>query len=410
MGQTRPRSQAATPEERRWVAWICHERQPTVFSHELSFSKMSCSSRAKPDFAILFIAVTSQQRHHSDVEDLQERLKMADLLLSPNAVKHGNGLGREYDEPEDQNRFRFQRDRGRIVHTRSFRRLKGKTQVFIGGKNDHYRTRLTHTMEVAGISRDVARTLRLNEDLAECIALAHDLGHPPFGHAGEAALDEWLRQFGKSFEHNRQSHRIVTLLETHSSQFPGLNLNREVLEGILKHETKSPSLEAQLVNIADEIAYVAHDFEDGLRAGLFGEKEAQNIKLVADANRESAVRRTSLSGAIIHKLVNDLYKSEPRVAFTPKTKELLQEAQQFLDTKMYGNSLVVAMAQVGKLVIHVLCDTYRKSPNDVVSELISAHGSTIEEAVKDYVAGMTDAYALQQARELGVLPHEAEIL
>ena len=344
------------------------------------------------------------------METLTNRLKVADSLLSSNAVKHGDGLGREYDEPEDQNRFRFQRDRGRIVHTRSFRRLKGKTQVFIGGKNDHYRTRLTHTMEVAGISRDVARTLRLNEDLAECIALAHDLGHPPFGHAGEAALDEWLRQFGKSFEHNRQSHRIVTLLETHSSQFPGLNLNREVLEGILKHETKSPSLEAQLVNIADEIAYVAHDFEDGLRAGLFGEKEAQNIKLVADANRESAVRRTSLSGAIIHKLVNDLYKSEPRVAFTPKTKELLQEAQQFLDTKMYGNSLVVAMAQAGKLVIHALCDTYRKSPNDVVSELISAHGSTIEEAVKDYVAGMTDAYALQQARELGVLPHEAEIL
>ena len=344
------------------------------------------------------------------METLTNRLKVADSLLSSNAVKHGDGLGREYDEPEDQNRFRFQRDRGRIVHTRSFRRLKGKTQVFIGGKNDHYRTRLTHTMEVAGISRDVARTLRLNEDLAECIALAHDLGHPPFGHAGEAALDEWLRQFGKSFEHNRQSHRIVTLLEVHSSQFPGLNLNREVLAGLLKHETESSSLEAQLVNIADEIAYVAHDFEDGLRAGLFAEADALKIKMVTEASTEIAERDTSLSGAIIHRLVNDLYANESTIAFTKKTKEVLQEARTFLDTTMYGNSLVVAMAQAGKSVIHALCDAYRQNPNGVVSELMSAHTSTIEESVKDYIAGMTDQYALEQAKKYNVLPSEGALL
>src|SRR3989344_4963553 len=163
------------------------------------------------------------------MQTLSDRIDQANSLLAPYAVPHGTSLGRENPEEEDATRFPFQRDRDRIIHTQAFRRLKHKTQVFVVGKGDHYRTRLTHTMEVAQISRDMARTLGLNEDLAECIALANDLGHPPFGHAGEDALDQWMRDHGSHFEHNAQSLRIVTLLEEHSSLQKGLNLNREIL-------------------------------------------------------------------------------------------------------------------------------------------------------------------------------------
>src|SRR3989338_6572691 len=168
---------------------------------------------------------------------MEERLRRANEVLATYAVPHGTGLGREHPDQEDETRFPFQRDRDRIIHTQAFRRLKEKTQVFIAGKGDHYRTRLTHTMEVAQISRDMARTLGLNEDLAECIALAHDLGHTPFGHAGESAMQEEMQKRGGTFEHNLQSLRIVTLLEDRTKRYPGLNLNREVLEGLMKPRT-----------------------------------------------------------------------------------------------------------------------------------------------------------------------------
>ncbi|HLD71473.1 MAG TPA: dNTP triphosphohydrolase, partial [Candidatus Peribacteraceae bacterium] len=175
------------------------------------------------------------------MKDLKERLAAANSLLAPYAVPHQGLLGRVHKEADDETRFPFQRDRDRIIHTQAFRRLKGKTQVFVTGDTnfgtDHYRTRLTHTLEVAILSRDMARTLGLNEDLAESVALAHDLGHPPFGHAGEEALDHWMHDYDLHFEHNAQSLRLATILEQHSSQWQGLNLNREILEGLQKHRT-----------------------------------------------------------------------------------------------------------------------------------------------------------------------------
>ena len=234
--------------------------------------------------------------YNSAMTSLANRLQAADALLAPYAVLHSDGLGRIHEEAEDDTRFRFQRDRGRIVHTQAFRRLKGKTQVFVGGGGDHYRTRLTHTLEVAGISRDLARTLQLNEDLAECIALAHDLGHPPFGHTGEERLNNLMQEVG-GFDHNFQTLKLVTILERQYANFSGLNLCFESLDGIVKHNgpidekdktirlfwdenialgegggehhlSLSPSLEAQVASLSDDIAYCAHDIADGHEAGI----------------------------------------------------------------------------------------------------------------------------------------------
>jgi len=341
-------------------------------------------------------------------------------------VPHNGILGREFDEHEDETRFPFQRDRDRIIHTRAFRRLKGKTQVFVSGEGDHVRTRLTHTMEVAQISRDIARTLSLNEDLSECIALAHDLGHPPFGHAGEEALNEWMKKNGGRFEHNEQSHRIVALLEDHSSLYKGLNLNGEILDGILKHSTpydfssgrndKHPSLEAQIVNVADEIAYTGHDCEDGMRAGLFKLEEILAVPLAAKANKRTIERGTSLRGAIIHILVNDLYESiekeivsrniktmedisasrSPVACFSPQTREELDGLRDFLFARMYLNPKVKDKSRHGKKVVLSLCSGLIKRPSEKVIEIQKKTGGSLAEAVKDFVAGMTDEYCLMQ--------------
>jgi len=171
------------------------------------------------------------------MKSLSEREALTSKLLEPYAVPLSGTLGREYLEEEDVTRFPFQRDRDRILHTQAFRRLKHKTQVFVSGHGDHYRTRITHTLDVAQISRDLARTLSLNEDLAECIALAHDLGHTPFGHAGEEAMNVCMQEYGRTFEHNEQSLRIVSVLESRSTKYDGLNLHREILEGLHKHRT-----------------------------------------------------------------------------------------------------------------------------------------------------------------------------
>ena len=216
-------------------------------------------------------------------------------LLAPYAQKASESVGRPFPETEHPFRSPFQRDRDRVVHGTSFRRLDGKTQVFLNGKGDHYRTRLTHTIEVASVSRTVARALGLNEDLAESIALAHDLGHPPFGHAGEETLDRLMRDHG-GFDHNEQSLRVVETLEESYPQHHGLNLTHEVLEGLKKHHRElvapdgsrypSPSLEAQVANIADEIAYYSHDLEDGLASGLLSEEDL----LALDLWREAAAK------------------------------------------------------------------------------------------------------------------------
>jgi dGTPase len=227
-----------------------------------------------------------------------------EALLAPYAQKASESAGRLLPETDHPFRSSFQRDRDRIVHGTSFRRLDGKTQVFLNGKGDHYRTRLTHTIEVASVSRTVARALGLNEDLAEAIALAHDLGHPPFGHAGEETLDLLMKEHG-GFDHNEQSLRVVETLEESYPQHPGLNLSHEVLEGLKKHHREllspdgttypSPSLEAQVANIADEIAYYSHDLEDGLGSGLLSQEELMSLDLWREADAKA---HTESSGSL----------------------------------------------------------------------------------------------------------------
>ena len=358
--------------------------------------------------------------------DLNERILAANNLLSSYAVRIAGTLGRISAEEPDATRFAFQRDRDRVIHSLAFRRLKGKTQVFVEGQGDHYRTRLTHTMEVAQISRDIARTLGLNEDLAESIALAHDLGHPPFGHAGEDALDLWMRAHGSTFEHNNQSLRIVTVLERHSSLYKGLNLNREILEGLMKHRTphdsptmeiqRLPSLEAQVVNLADEIAYTGHDCDDGLRAELFSMEELTMIPVARDAREQSKIRGTSLRGCLINMLITDLYaeterqiasqnilsledvyaKANEPVRFSEPMKKRIAELRAFLWKRMYLHPDVLTCANEGRTIVTALCDRLFAQPNDKIRELMQEHSSNLPEAVKDYVAGMTDAFAIQQ--------------
>ncbi len=360
--------------------------------------------------------------------DLQKRLQAANSLLTSYAIPHQGLLGRTADEPDDETRFPFQRDRDRLIHTRAFRRLKGKTQVFVAGHGDHVRTRLTHTMEVVQISRDIARTLSLNEDLTECIAIAHDLGHPPFGHAGEDALDDWMKSFGGRFEHNEQSHRIVTLLESHSSLAQGLNLNQEILEGLLKHTTphdlpraivsKSPTLEAQVVNLADEIAYTGHDCEDGMRAGLFTLEEILAVPLAKNAHDLTVERGTSLRGSIINICVMDLYKATseelasqrintvedvdkavtPLVHLTVSIREDLDELRRFLSERMYFCPQVRTKSEEGKKLITSLCNGLKSKPSNKVLAIQKKTDSSLEEAVKDFVAGMTDRFAMEQLK------------
>ncbi len=370
------------------------------------------------------------------MQSLSDRLFQANSLFSPYAVPHGGGLGRAFPESEDRTRFPFQRDRDRIIHTQAFRRLKHKTQVFVSGlpavalakagHGDHYRTRITHTLEVAQISRDIARTLGLNEDLAEAIALAHDLGHTPFGHAGEEAMNACMQSCGRMFEHNDQSLRIVTLLEDRSANYRGLNLSKEILEGLMKHRpspraaglrsaSRALSLEAQLVNLADEIAYTAHDTDDGLRAGLFTLKQVRETKLGFLAAEKSMERKTELRGAIVDLLVTDLYtetdmllekhavssledvyaSQHDLVSFSETMTKDLSELPTFLWNHLYKSDAVQVQAKQGQRVIRDLFSAYLKTPPEKVLELQQKTGGALEEAIKDYIAGMTDPYALQ---------------
>jgi dGTPase len=353
---------------------------------------------------------------------LEQRLTAATSILALYAVPHRSPLGRMTEEPADATRFPFQRDRGRIVHSQAFRRLLGKTQVFVAGEGDHYRTRLTHTMEVTQIARDVARTLRLNEDLAECIALAHDLGHPPFGHMGEQALDAWMRGHGSTFEHNEQSLRVVTLLETHAHGSHGLNLHREVLDGLQKHRGAADrggrglSLEAQTVNLADEITYLAHDCEDGLRGRLFEREVLCAVPLAKRACENADVRGTGVRGALIHLLIDDLYAetdkrlkagriaslqdvyaaTAPIAAFSEPMQSDVLRLRTFLAEKMYSHPQVLEKGEEGKRIVRALCDAFLDIPPQKIRELAERTGSSLPEAVKDYVAGMTDGYAAEQ--------------
>ncbi len=281
--------------------------------------------------------------------------------------------------------------------------------MFVAGEGDHYRTRLTHTMEVAQITRDLARALDLNEDLAECVALAHDLGHTPFGHSGQDELDAWTRERGRSFEHNVQSHRIVTVLEIRG-RGNGLNLTRDVVDGLLKHGPAPLSLEAALANACDEIAYTAHDTDDGLHAGLFTYDELRAVPLADRAATMAAERGTFVRSTLIDVLARDLLdnakatlgkRGAPTIGLSPDMRAELKPLRAFLWERMYNHPSVLERMARGKRTLRLLCDAYEKTPPAPLEALRTRTGSDLTDGIKDYVSGMTDGLAAKEAERLG---------
>ncbi len=359
-------------------------------------------------------------------------------MLADYAVSDSKTKGRKHLESPEKERSAFQKDRDRIIHCRAFRRLNLKTQVFVANHGDHYRTRLTHTLEVAQVGRDIARALQLNEDLAEAIALAHDLGHTPFGHAGEMAMDKCMQKFDLSFEHNEQSKRVVTFLERMYPHFYGLNLSFEVLDGLSKHQTpwdnpgmeivKAPSLEAQVVNIADEIAYSNHDIDDGLRAGLLDWNQLSGLSVVADAQQAAYDKYgdiedekilqarvvSTLIGLMIHDLIQntsanlnkcninlleDVYvHDEPLVVFSPEMRKHMRELKEFLQKNFYLNEAVLSLSRKGEEIIESLFDYYLQHLDEIPEYLRETEDDIT--ATKDYISGMTDTFARQKFEEL----------
>lgn len=354
--------------------------------------------------------------------------------------------GRQYVEPVDLSRTEYQRDRDRIVHSGAFRRLEYKTQVFVNHEGDLFRTRLTHSIEVAQIARSVARNLSLNEDLTEAISLAHDLGHTPFGHAGQDALNACMADYG-GFEHNLQSLRVVDVLEERYGMFDGLNLTYETREGILKHcsveaaeklgdlgrrflEGKQPSLEAQLANVADEIAYNNHDVDDGLRSGLLSIRQLKDVDLFAGFWTEvqrampgiterraihETIRRmigtlildltqTSLERIreIDPKSVEDVRNAMPLIAFSDDMTEKSRSLKKFLFENLYRHYKVNRMTSKARRIVRRLFSIFMAEPQLLAPEYRSASREGYEKARKiaDYIAGMTDRYAMRQYRLL----------
>jgi dGTPase len=365
--------------------------------------------------------------------------------LAPYAVDDGCSRGRVVAEPRPKARREFQRDRDRIVHSTAFRRLEYKTQVFVNHEGDLFRTRLTHSIEVAQIARSVARTLQLNDDLAEAIALAHDLGHTPFGHAGQDALNECMQGHG-GFEHNLQSLRIVDRLEERYGAFDGLNLMFETREGILKHcspararelgdlgqrflDNRQPSLEAQICNLADEIAYNNHDVDDGLRSGVLTLEQLQGVSLFARHSAEvetefpriagrrrvhETIRRmidaqvTDLlaeSGRRIGELkpasLDDVHRAPPLIGFTAAMEAENRELKSFLREHLYRHFEVLRMTAKARRVIHDLFAAFVADPRLLPPQYQAmAEAGTIQRATADYIAGMTDRYSMKEHRRL----------
>jgi dGTPase len=374
--------------------------------------------------------------------------------------------GRLFDEPPSKTRSPFRRDCDRVIHSTAFRRLKHKTQVFVFHEGDHYRTRLTHTLEVAQIARALARQLGLDEDLTETLALAHDLGHPPFGHAGERALDACLRAHG-GFDHNAQTLRVVTSLEHRYPEFDGLNLTWESLEGIVKHngpltardgsalgryhERGVPSgisdylgiydlelwsfasLEAQVAAIADDIAYDAHDIDDGLRAGLFGVDDLKVMPLTAamiadidghypgldDIRRGAELVRELIShliGAVIAEAQRRLDIARPQsaedvrhygdalIAFSPAVAQAEAEIKAFLKLRMYRHARVMRVMGEAETIVAELFARYQKAPRDLPPEWLPPEGTESDvlraRRIGNFIAGMTDRFALTEHQRL----------
>jgi dGTPase len=380
---------------------------------------------------------------------VQPKIKTDSDGLAPYATRESNSRGRRFDEPAPNTRSEFQRDRDRIVHSGAFRRLEYKTQVFVNHEGDMFRTRLTHSIEVAQIGRSIARVLGLNEALTETIALAHDLGHTPFGHAGQDILNECMRQYG-GFEHNLQSLRIVDELEEKYADFNGLNLTFETREGILKHcsshnakklgelgrrflDKTQPGLEAQITNIADEIAYNNHDVDDGLRAGLisieqlcevrlFGEQHSAVMKKYPDLSPKRAIHE--IIRRMINSQVTDFLNTtqeriqqvapstrdditrhkETLVGFSDNMAEINQELKQFLRHNLYRHYRVHRMTAKAAIIIRSLFDAFFNDPlllppeqQANVGKLEAAHGdSGRARSIADYIAGMTDRYAIRE--------------
>ncbi|MDX1432563.1 MAG: deoxyguanosinetriphosphate triphosphohydrolase [Gammaproteobacteria bacterium] len=369
--------------------------------------------------------------------------------LSAYAASEEASLGRIHDEPETELRGAFQRDRDRIIHSAAFRRLEYKTQVFVNHEGDMFRTRLTHSIEVAQISRTVARALGLNEDLTEAIALAHDLGHTPFGHAGQDALNECMKSFG-GFEHNLQSLRVVDVLEEKYAAFPGLNLTFETREGILKHCSRSnarelgtlgerflnggqPGLEAQLANVADEIAYSNHDVDDGLRSGLIGLAELEEVENFREPFAEVRERWPGLAERraiheVIRRMINrqvtelveesraaiaaiaptsidDVRRANRQlIGFGEDAERRHLELKRFLRTRLYRHYRVHRMSRKAARIVRELFETFiddlRLLPDaarEHARELEGAQGDAGRaRAIADYVAGMTDRFAIAE--------------
>lgn len=367
--------------------------------------------------------------------------EIEDRSLAPYAVRSRDSKGRAYLDTEPEYRTAFQRDRDRILHTTAFRRLEYKTQVFINFEGDYFRTRLTHTLEVAQIGRTIARALGANEDLVEAICLAHDLGHSPFGHAGEYTLRRLMADFG-GFDHNKQSLRIVTELEQRYPEFPGLNLTWEVREGIVKHETEydvsdasdyNPdlrgNLETQICNVADEIAYTTHDLDDGLRSGMITPHMLEGIALweilaetfqwrgpiLQDMERHRMIRH--LVGLLVTDMVTAtdrrLKESGARsalevqklpynvIGYSDEMQGRHRELKDFLYANLYRHYRVVRMQVKAERIIEDLFKAYRAQPAilpDHVQQWIPKRG--LERTICDYIAGMTDRYAVDEHARL----------
>lgn len=302
-------------------------------------------------------------------------------------------LGRDITEDKCDIRTEFQRDRDRIIHSKAFRRMKHKTQVFLAPGGDHYRTRLTHTLEVAQISRTIARALRLNEDLTEAIALGHDLGHTPFGHAGERTLD---RCSSKRFRHNEQSVRVVEKLEKNGE---GLNLTREVRDGILHHRSsgKPMTLEGKIVKFSDQVAYVNHDIDDGIRAAILTEN-----MLPSDCTRLLGHSTRDRINNIIHAIVNASYDTDD-ILFPGEYYDRFMELRRFMFENLYTNSAAKTEEVKAEIVVEMLFDEYMKHAEKLPEEYYRYILKDIEDkeiVVCDYIAGMTDNFAVAKAKEL----------
>ena len=371
------------------------------------------------------------QRTREELERLEE------TTLAPYAQKSGESAGRKHAEPRHPYRTEYQRDRARIIHSRAFRRLEYKAQVFLDGTGDHHRMRLTHTIEVASISRVIARALALNEDLAEAIALAHDLGHAPFGHSGEKMLDKIMR-VGGGFEHNAQSLRIVEKIERKYPEFPGLNLSHEVLEGLRKHQKfyeapdgkraryTCPSLEAQIANVADEITYYSHDLDDGLDFDLITVKQLAELDVWRESREDVRSHFPRLKGrdlnayvirCIIDRQVEDVIVTSaglidaagvgsaddvrrlkrPLIRYSSALVQANRKLRKFLYSNLYYHPRVAVVNRRACAMLKEVFAAYMKKPallGESTSRRVRKEG--LARTVCDYLSGMTDRYLLEE--------------